>query len=247
MKNPERYERQIMLKEIGKKGQKKLAEAKILVCGAGGLGSPAIIYLAAAGTGTIGICDFDDINISNLNRQILYGKNDAGKKKTQKAKNFIKKFNPETKINIFNKKLSRSNIDRILNGYDAVLDATDNFDTRFLINSAAYKNGIALISGAVREFEGIVMTTVPEEKTACFNCVYPFKPAAEKASGITGAVCGVIGSLQALEAVKYVLNLETLKNKLLIYSALENSFRIKNLIKRIECPVCGNNFSSSAP
>jgi adenylyltransferase/sulfurtransferase len=228
-----------MLKQTGIEGQEKIGQAKILVCGAGGLGSPVIAYLAAAGIGSIGICDFDTVNLSNLNRQFLYGYKDIGSKKAATAKDFIKNLNPETKITVFEEKLTAGNIDSVMKGYEIAIDAADNFDTRFLINAAAYRNGIPLISGAVCEFEGILTAVVPKESTACFQCVYPFKPADEKTFGIFGAVCGVIGSLQALETLKLILNLETLKNKLLIYDGLQNSFRIKELAKRKNCAVCG--------
>lgn len=237
----ERYQRQIMLKNFGEKGQKKLFSSKVLVCGAGGLGSPVLYYLAAAGAGTLGICDFDSVSPSNLNRQILYTPADSGKEKAEAAKQRILSLNDSIKVNTYEVKLDKNNIYGIFKDYDIVVDATDNFESRYLINEAAYKTGLPLVSGAVIEFEGILTTIVPNQNTACFQCVYPFKPGEEfssKTFGILGAVCGVIGSLQAMEVIKLILNLETLQNKILIFNGIENSYRVKELSKRGRCPVC---------
>jgi len=237
----ERYERQLLLNDIGQSGQQKLFNAKVLVCGAGGLGSPALTYLVAAGVGNIGICDFDVVSPSNLNRQILYNPGDTEKQKAYVAKERLEKFNSDIKIKAYTDKLTEENADSIFKNYDLIIDAVDNFPSRYLINSAAYKNSIPLVCGAVCEFEGILTTIVPRENTSCFQCIYPLKPPVKltsKTFGILGAIAGTIGSLQALESIKFILGLNCLKNKVLIFNGIENTYRVKDILKRKNCPAC---------
>lgn len=239
--NIERYQRQLLLKHIGEDGQQELFDAKILVCGAGGLGSPALTYLAAAGIGNIGLCDFDVISSSNLNRQILYTPEEIGNRKACIAKSKLEKFNPDIKIIAYSEKLTEDNAGNIFKNYDVVIDAVDNFSSRYLINATAYKNAVPLVCGAVCEFEGILTTIIPKENTSCFQCIYPLKPSPEltsKTFGILGAIAGTIGCMQALEAIKLVLGLHCLKNKVLIFNGIENTYRIKDVLKRNACEIC---------
>ncbi|MCA6072675.1 MAG: HesA/MoeB/ThiF family protein [Endomicrobium sp.] len=239
--NIERYQRQLLLKHIGEGGQQKLFDAKILVCGAGGLGSPALTYLAAAGVGNIGLCDFDFVSPSNLNRQILYTPEEIGDQKAYIAKSKLEKFNPDVKITAYSEKLTEDNAGDIFKNYDVVIDAVDNFSSRYLTNAAAYKNSVPLVCGAVCEFEGILTTIVPEENTSCFQCIYPFKPSIELTSkifGILGAIAGTIGCMQALEAIKLILGLHCLKNKVLIFNGIENTYRVRDVLKKNTCEVC---------
>jgi len=243
-----RYERQLLLDDIGQSGQQKLFNAKVLVCGAGGLGSTALTYLAAAGVGNIGMCDFDTVSPSNLNRQILYTPADTGKQKAHIAKERLEKFNSDVKIKAYTDKLTKENADKIFKDYDLVIDAVDNFPSRYLINTTAYKNSVPLVCGAVCEFEGILTTIVPRENTSCFQCIYPLKPPAKltsKTFGILGAIAGTIGSLQALESIKFILGLNCLKNKVLIFNGIENIYRVKDALKRKSCPICSRRTNIS--
>ncbi|MDR2676528.1 MAG: HesA/MoeB/ThiF family protein [Endomicrobium sp.] len=243
-KDLERYQRQLLIEHISIKGQQKLFDAKVLVCGAGGLGSSALMYLAAAGVGNIGLCDFDVVSLSNLNRQILYVPDDLRKQKIIIAKKKLEKFNPDIKIIAHFEKLTLDNAKRIFKNYDIIIDAVDNFSSRYLINEVAYKNFIPLVCGAVCECEGILTTIIPKENTSCFRCIYPTSPSlnfTSKTFGILGAVAGIIGSMEALEAIKLILGLDCLKNKILIFKGIENTYRIRTIIKKNNCEVCANN------
>ncbi|MDR3275220.1 MAG: HesA/MoeB/ThiF family protein [Endomicrobium sp.] len=237
----ERYQRQLLIKYIGEAGQQKLFNAKVLVCGAGGLGSPALTYLAAAGVGNIGLCDFDVVFPSNLNRQILYTPAELGKQKAAIAKTKLEKFNPDIKVTTYSERLNESSAGNIFKNYDVVIDALDNFPSRYLINEAAYKSSVPLVCGAVCELEGILTTIIPKENTSCFQCIYPVKPSValtSKTFGILGAIAGIVGSLEALEAIKLILGLNCLKNKVLIFKGIENTYRVKDLVKRKNCKIC---------
>ncbi|MDR0800179.1 MAG: HesA/MoeB/ThiF family protein [Endomicrobium sp.] len=239
--NLERYQRQLLLKDIGEDGQQKLFDSKVLVCGAGGLGSPALTYLAAAGIGHIGLCDFDVVSPSNLNRQILYTPTELGKQKAEIAKTKLEKFNPDVEVIIYSQRLTEDNAGDIFKNYDVLIDAVDNFPSRYSINAVAYKSSVPLICGAVCEFEGILTTIVPKESTSCFQCIYPFKPSTDltsKTFGILGAVAGIIGSMQALETIKLILGLHCLRNKILIFNGIENTYRVKDVVKRKNCKIC---------
>lgn len=241
-----RYSRQIILDGIGFEGQKKLKSAKILVAGAGGLGSPALTYLAAAGVGTIGIADFDTVALSNLNRQTLHYTEDEGRKKIDSAAEKLLKMNPDLNIIKHNLRIDIDNVEDLVRDYDVVIDATDNFPVRYLLSDCCYFLKIPIIEGAAITYDGILMTIIPD-KTPCYRCLYPMPPADGVIttctdSGILGMVTGVMGSLQALEAVKVVLGLgETVSGRILIFDALDTDFRRVEWPKRKECPLCGEH------
>ncbi|MCR4662363.1 MAG: HesA/MoeB/ThiF family protein [Endomicrobiaceae bacterium] len=240
----ERYSRNILLKEVGIKGQQKLLSSKVLVIGAGGLGSSAIIHLAAAGIGTIGIADKDKVELSNLNRQIIHNTDRVGQLKTESAKQTLTKLNPDIKINIYNE-ISSENISEIISQYDFIIDATDNFETKFLINDACVRGKKPFSHAGIVGFQGQLMTYVPD-KGCCYRCVFKEPPAKDCVSscskdGVLGAVVGIIGSLQATEAIKYILGIgELLTGYLLTYNALTTEFRkVKLPPPDKDCPACG--------
>lgn len=241
-----RYSRQIILDGIGYEGQKKLKDAKILVAGAGGLGSPAITYLAAAGVGTIGIADFDSITYSNFNRQTLHFTEDIGRKKVDSAAEKINKLNPEVKVIKHKTRIDIDNVQEIISGYDVIIDATDNFPIRYLLSDACYFMGKPIIEGAATAYNGILMTIIPG-KTPCYRCLYPMPPEDGilptcSDVGILGMVTGIIGSIQALEAVKVILGIgETVSGRILTFDALDTDFRELEWNRMDECPLCGKN------
>lgn len=243
----ERYSRHILLKEAGVKGQKQLLNAKVLIIGAGGLGSPAAMYLAAAGVGTIGIADGDDVDLSNLQRQILHTTADAGKAKVLSAQNTMEAINPDVTVNTYQTTVNSENIMELIADYDFIIDATDNFSAKFLINDACVMAKKPFSHAGVIRFYGQLMTYVPGEGP-CYRCVFqspPRKDAVPHSSqeGVAGAVCGVIGSLQAMEAMKYILGTGgLLTGKLLTCDILKMEFRTVPLPKRVPgCRVCGDN------
>lgn len=240
----ERYSRNILLKEVGIRGQQTLLSSKVLVIGAGGLGSSSILYLAAAGIGTIGIADKDKVELSNLNRQIIHNTGRVGKLKTESAKQTINELNPDIKINIYNE-ISSKNISGIVSQYDFVIDATDNFETKFLINDACVKEEKPFCHAGIVGFQGQLMTYV-SNKGCCYRCVFKEPPKKECVSscstdGVLGAAVGTIGTLQATEAIKYILGTgELLTGYLLTYDALTSEFRkIKLPPPNKECSACG--------
>jgi len=244
-----RYARHIILQEVGGKGQKKLLNSKVLVIGAGGLGSPALMYLSAAGDGKIGIVDFDVVDLSNLQRQIVHNTLRVGKPKVESAKKTLKELNPDVEIITYNTKISKDNIRKIIREYDVVLDGTDNFPTRFLINDACYFEGKPLVSAAMLRFEGqiTVFDFRDKEKSPCYRCLFPeppppgLVPSCQEA-GILGSVGGIMGSIQATECIKLLLSIgKPLVGKLLIMDALSMDFRKVNLRKDENCPLCGKN------
>ncbi len=241
-----RYSRQLILKEIGTNGQKKISEAKILVIGAGGLGSPALSYLAAAGVGTLGVVDFDKVGISNLQRQILFTTDDINKSKVETAKKRLNQMNPEVKIIEYDVRLDIDNIEDVIKDYDVVIDATDNYVTRYLVSDCCYFLKKPVIEGAVLGFVGILMTIIPD-KSPCYRCLYPMPPKSGTAPtcsdiGIMGMVAGTIGSLQALEAIKVILGIgETLSGKVLFFDGLDFSMREMKLDMDDKCPLCGKD------
>ncbi len=243
----ERYSRNIMLKQVGIKGQEKLLSSKVLVIGAGGLGAPAITYLAATGVGTIGVADKDKVELSNLNRQIIHNTSNLAKDKTLSAKETINKLNPDVKINVHNGLISAENITELIAIYDFVIDATDNFETKFLINDACVVSKKPFSHAGVVGFQGQLMTYVPD-KSCCYRCIFKEPPPKDcvatcSQAGILGAAAGIIGTLQATEAVKYLLGIgELLTGFLLTYDALTTEFRKIKLPGRNEtCPVCGKH------
>tara|TARA_B110001452_G_scaffold254444_1_gene246020 strand:+ start:436 stop:1191 length:756 start_codon:yes stop_codon:yes gene_type:complete len=224
-----KFEKQIILKKIGLSGQKKIFSSKVLVVGVGGLGCPLITYLAASGVGKIGILDFDKIELSNLNRQTLFGLDDIGKFKVNQAKKYLNKINKDIKIVAFNKKLNSKNIKKIFNSFDIICDGTDNYNTRYLINDYCFKNKKILISAAISKFEGHLFKFNFKKKGPCYRCFMPEKPIIEnncQAEGIFSPVAGTMGSLQANEVLKYILDTKDfMTNQILVYDALKTEFR----------------------
>lgn len=243
----ERYSRHIILKEIGVRGQKKLMNGKVLIIGAGGLGAPAALYLAAAGVGTIGIVDADDVDLSNLQRQVIHTMADIGRPKVQSAKETMNAINPDVRVITYQEYLNSSNIRDIIRSYDFVLDGTDNFPTKFLINDACVMEKIPFTHAGIIRFRGQLMTVIPGE-SPCYRCVFKNPPPKDavptcRQAGVIGAMAGVIGSLQALEAVKYLTGTgELLTGSLLTFDALKMDFHKIKLPPRGDgCAVCSDH------
>ncbi len=241
----ERYARHIILKEVGGHGQQKLMNAKVLVIGAGGLGSPLLMYLAAAGVGTLGIIDDDKVDLSNLQRQIIHMTSSIGEEKASSARGMINKLNPDIKVNTYAERLDKSNAEEIIAHYDIVADGCDNFSTRFLVNDICLKHRKPLISGALSQFDGQLATFKGyEENLPCYRCLVPDHPRGVLScaeAGILGAVAGVVGTMQAIEVLREILNLgDSLAGKLLIYDALNASSRTIKLPKDPGCLYCGS-------
>ncbi len=242
----ERYSRHILLDEVGGSGQMKLMESSAFVVGAGGLGSPALLYLAGAGVGRLGIADSDRVELSNLHRQIIHGTGDINKSKVFSAGETIHDINPDCEVHLFNERLSAGNIRQLLRGYDVVLDGSDNFPTRFLVADCCRFENIPLVSAAVIRMEGQLMTILPGEGNPCYRCFLPQSltqgqvPTCSDA-GILGAAAGVMGTLQAVEAIKVLLGIgNIMSDRLLIYDALECSFTIIQRVPIPDCPLCGS-------
>lgn len=244
----ERYARHIVIKEVGQKGQQKLLDSKVLVIGAGGLGSPALMYLSASGVGNIGIVDSDCVDLSNLQRQIIHHDSDIGIPKVISAKNTINAMNPDIKVKTYYMKADESNIMDLIKDYDYILDCTDNFNSKFMINDACVMSGKPFTHAGILRFEGQLMTYIPEKNSPCYRCVFGNPPPPDavptvKQVGVIGAVCGTTGTLQALEAIKYIIGTgELLSGYLLNFNALTMNFRKIKLPNRSEsCPVCSHN------
>jgi len=239
----ERYERQIMLYGFGEEGQAKLKRAKVFVAGAGGLGSPVSIYLAAAGVGTIKIVDHDKVELSNLNRQVLHWDENIGMEKADSAVAKLKKINPGVKIEAIAETITEANISQLVADFDLIVDAMDNLPARYLLNKTALEKGIPFFHGAVYGFEGRAMTIIPG-KTACLNCVYRGATIPEEKFPVIGVTPAVIGCIQATEVIKYIVGLgELLTNRLLTYDALEMTFVELKVKKDPNCEHCGNLLS----
>ena len=243
----ERYSRHIILKEIGVKGQKKLLSAKVLIIGAGGLGAPAAMYLAAAGVGTIGIADCDNVELSNLQRQIIHTTADLGKTKVKSAAETIKALNPDVKVITYETYINSKNISEIISDYDFIIDGTDNFSTKFLINDACVLARKPFCHAGILRFEGQLMTYVPEQGP-CYRCIFEAPPPKDAVpscweAGVIGAIAGIIGSMQALEAVKYITGQgELITGSMLVFDGLKMEWRkVKMQKKAGSCPVCGDN------
>ena len=237
-----RYSRQIVLKKIGVIGQKKLLKSNVLIIGAGGLGSPISIYLTALGIGKIGIVDKDNVELSNLGRQIIFETNDIKKSKSVTAVSKLKKINPDVKLKSFNTKLTINNINKIASGFDLIIDGSDNFRTRFLINDYCLKNKKILISGAISKFDGQIYTfNFSKNKSPCLRCLIPNMPSNPdidncEFEGILGTLGGIVGSIQANEVLKEILGIgNTLCGHILIIDGLKLSFRKVKLHKRSDC------------
>ncbi|MDR2779840.1 MAG: molybdopterin-synthase adenylyltransferase MoeB [Synergistaceae bacterium] len=248
----ERYSRNIILKEIGVKGQKRLMDAKVLIIGAGGLGAPAALYLAAAGVGTIGVADADAVDLSNLQRQIIHATPDVGRPKVQSAREKMEAINPEITVKACHEFVNAGNIMALIEGYDFIIDGTDNFPAKFLINDACVIARKPFSHAGIIRFQGQLMTYVPGEGP-CYRCVFVSPPPPDAVptcsqAGVIGAMAGVIGSLQAMEAVKFITHAgKLLTGELLTYDALSMEFRRIKLPSRRDCAVCGAEPSIAAP
>ncbi|MDH3517787.1 MAG: molybdopterin-synthase adenylyltransferase MoeB [Acidimicrobiia bacterium] len=240
-----RYSRHTLLPEVGVEGQVKLLESKVLLIGAGGLGSPAALYLAAAGVGTIGIVDFDTVDASNLQRQILHSVDRIGVAKVESARQTLQALNPDVKIEPYLERLSADNVIEIMSGYDLVVDGGDNFPTRYLINDASLHLRIPVVHGAIFRFEGQASVFQPYEGP-CYRCLFPQPPPPELApscaeAGVLGVLPGIVGSIEAMEAIKLLLGIgEPLIGKLLTYDALTQEFRQLKLRRNPDCPACAD-------
>jgi molybdopterin/thiamine biosynthesis adenylyltransferase/rhodanese-related sulfurtransferase len=241
-----RYHRHLLLPEISEQGQLKLLDSKVLLLGAGGLGSPAALYLAAAGIGTIGIIDMDVVDESNLQRQVLHNRERVGQPKVESAKQTITALNPDVNVITYNTRLGADNILDIFDGYDVILDGTDNFPTRYLVNDASLVKNIPVVHGSIFRFEGQVTVFAPW-RGPCYRCLVPEPPPKELApscaeAGVLGVLCGIIGSLEAIEVIKLLLDLgDPLIGRLLSYDALTQEFRTFKVRRDPNCPTCGES------
>jgi molybdopterin/thiamine biosynthesis adenylyltransferase len=240
-----RYARHIILTEVGPIGQRKLLAAKVLLIGAGGLGSPAALYLAAAGVGTLGVVDYDVVDLSNLHRQIIHGHANIGRPKVESVAQRLRDVNPDVGVVAHGEPIAASNALGIINSYDVVVNGSDNFPTRYLVNDACYLLGKPLVDGSLFRFEGQATVYLPGK--GCYRCLFPAPPppgavpsCAE--AGVLGAMCGVIGTIQAVETIKLLLGLgEPLVNRLLLFDSLGMEFREVNTRRDPNCPLCGDN------
>jgi molybdopterin/thiamine biosynthesis adenylyltransferase/rhodanese-related sulfurtransferase len=249
----ERYSRHILLPEVGETGQAKLLQSKVLLLGAGGLGSPALMYLAAAGVGTLGVVDADVVDASNLQRQIVHATSRVGIPKVESAAKFVADLNPDVKVVAHKERLTSANVERIFSDYQIVIDGTDNFPTRYLVNDASVWMGKPVVHGSIFRFDGQVTTFVSDRAAAklgttagpCYRCLYPEPPPPHLApscqeAGVLGILCGIIGTVQATEAIKLLLGRGTsLVGRLLTYDSLKMRFRELRLRRDPACPVCG--------
>ena len=240
-----RYSRHIIMGDVGSKGQRTLMGSKALIIGAGGLGSPSAIYLALAGVGTVGIVDFDVVELSNLQRQVLHHTADVGRPKVQSAIDNIKSYNPDVNVVVHETRLESDNAMEIIDQYDLVINGADNFATRYLVNDACYLQNKPLVDGSILIFDGQATVFLPGE--GCYRCLFPSPPppgmvpnCAE--AGVLGALTGLVGSIQATEALKYFLGIgESLSSRLLLVDALSMTFREVRLKKNPNCPLCGDH------
>jgi sulfur-carrier protein adenylyltransferase/sulfurtransferase len=248
-----RYSRHTLLKEVGEAGQIKLLESKVLLIGAGGLGSPAAMYLAAAGVGTLGIVDYDVVDVSNLQRQLLHGTKDVGRPKVESAADRIHDLNPDVKVIAHKEPITSANALEIIRGYDIVLNGSDNFPTRYLVNDACHMLGKPLVDASIFMFEGqatVYLPAQPElgvEGGPCYRCLYPDPPPPGEVpscaeAGVLGVLPGIVGSLQAIEAIKLILGIgESLVGRLLLIDTLDMSFRTLKVQRNPDCPLCGDH------
>ncbi|CAN5418273.1 molybdopterin-synthase adenylyltransferase MoeB [soil metagenome] len=250
----DRYSRHLLLPEVGERGQAKLLASKVLLLGAGGLGSPAALYLAAAGVGTLGIVDLDVVDASNLQRQIIHRTSAVGTPKVESAAKTIAELNPDVKVIGHKERLTSANVDRLFADYDLVVDGTDNFPTRYLVNDASVFLGKPVVHGSIFRFDGQITTFVPKKAAAkfsvaegpCYRCLYPEPPPPHLApscqeAGVLGILCGIVGTLQATEALKLLLHQgDVLSGRLLTYDSLKMKFRELRLRKDPACPVCSD-------
>ncbi|MGN6161548.1 MAG: adenylyltransferase/sulfurtransferase MoeZ [Marmoricola sp.] len=244
-----RYSRHLIIPDVGMTGQKRLKNAKVLVIGAGGLGSPALLYLAAAGVGTLGIVEFDEVDESNLQRQIIHGQSDIGRPKAISAKESVAEVNPLVNVVVHGERLDNDNVMEVFQGYDLIVDGTDNFATRYMVNDAAYFLGIPYIWGSIYRFDGQASVFAPTlvDDAPCYRCLYPEPPPPGMVSscaegGVLGVLCASIGSIQVNEAIKMLTGIgDPLVGKLMIYDALEMEYRKLKVRKDPHCALCGEN------
>ncbi|WP_419902736.1 HesA/MoeB/ThiF family protein [Kiloniella sp.] len=243
----DRYARHLVLPEVGEEGQLKLLNSKVLVIGAGGLGSPLLLYLAAAGVGTIGVVDDDKVDLSNLQRQVIHDTDHIDHPKVQSASARLKAINPDVTINTYEFRLNDTNVDEIVQAYDLVADGCDNFKTRYLINDACYRQKVPLVSAAIMRFDGQLTTfrAFEDDDKPCYRCLFGDEQIAEKGScadvGVLGALAGTMGSLQSVEVIKELLGIgESLENTLLLYDSLGTSFHRMKTKRDPACTLCGN-------
>jgi adenylyltransferase/sulfurtransferase len=241
-----RYSRHILLPEVGGKGQKKIAKARILIVGAGGLGSPAALYLAAAGVGTVGLIDSDVVDLSNLQRQVIHHTPDIGRPKVLSAKEKIEALNPDVRVVTYEDRFLAKNALELVSAYDVVIDGVDNFPAKFLINDACYLADKPLVHGGILRFDGRVFTIIPK-KSACYRCIFKEPPppglvASCQEAGVIGALAGVIGTIQATEALKLVLGIgRPLTDRMMDYDARRTAFREIKVKRNPQCPLCGDH------
>ncbi len=240
-----RYSRHIIMLNVGSVGQRKLLQSRVLIVGAGGLGSPVALYLALAGVGTLGICDFDTVDITNLQRQILHSDQDVGRKKVESAKETLLAHNPSVNIEIHETPINSDNGMRIVADYDVIVNGADNFATRYLVNDAAYLSGKPLADGSILVFEGQATTYIPGK--GCYRCLFPEPPPPGEVpscaeAGVIGALPGLVGSIQALEVIKILLGVgNTLSGRLMLIDALNMEFREVKYRRDPNCQLCGDS------
>jgi molybdopterin/thiamine biosynthesis adenylyltransferase len=241
----QRYSRHIIMPQVGSSGQRKLLDAKVLVIGAGGLGSPVALYLALAGVGTIGIVDFDTVDITNLQRQILHQNDDIGRRKVESAKETINAYNPDVEVNLHERLITSENAMGIISGYDVVVNGADNFPARYLINDASYLSNKPLVDGSILIFDGQASVYIPGN--GCYRCLFPEPPPPGEVpscaeAGVLGMLPGLVGSIQATETVKLIMGIgESLSGRLLLIDGLDMDFRIVKVRRNKDCPLCGDN------
>ena len=241
----ERYSRHIIMAQVGSRGQRKLLDAKVLVIGAGGLGSPVAIYLALAGVGTIGLVDFDTVDLSNLQRQILHQNDDIGRRKVESAMETLKAYNPDVNVVPHEEPLTSDNAMGIIADYDVIVNGADNFPARYLVNDAVYLSNKPLVDGSILIFDG--QTTVFLPGRGCYRCLFPEPPPPGEVpscaeAGVLGMLPGLVGSIQATETVKLIMGIgDSLSGRLLLIDALDMEFRTVKLRRNKDCPLCGDN------
>ena len=241
----ERYSRHIIMPQVGSAGQRKLLNASVLIVGAGGLGSPIAVYLSLAGVGTIGIVDFDTVDVTNLQRQILHQNDDVGRPKVQSAIETLKAYNPDVNVVTHEEPLTSANAMDIVPQYDVIINGADNFPARYLVNDAAYLSGKPLVDGSILLFDGQATTYLPGK--GCYRCLFPEPPPPGEVpscaeAGVLGVLPGMVGTIQATEAIKVIMGVgDTLTGRLLLIDAMDMEFRTVKVRRNPDCPLCGDN------
>ena len=241
----QRYSRHIIMPQVGSVGQRKLLDARVLVVGAGGLGSPVAVYLTLAGVGKIGIVDFDTVDVTNLQRQLLHQNDDIGRRKVLSAQETLKSYNPDVEVGVHEEPLMSENAMEIIADYDIVVNGADNFPARYLVNDAAYLNGKPVVDGSILIFDGMASVYLPGK--GCYRCLFPQPPPPGEVpscaeAGVLGMLPGLVGTIQATETVKLIMGIgQSLSGRLLLIDGLEMEFRTVKLRRNPECPLCGDN------